>query len=604
MGVLHQHVFYTLFTCIVNVNVVFINNHVSASWDGVTKPQISSENGNLIANISTDFVLIMRDRDKPGNVSFWDFLNSVQDKVTGECSQGKAISKIYKDGNVECSGTDLSTLDEIRSSIEELKAIEPCELSDWSEWSECDNLCEGTQTQTRQIIRNASEGIPCSRFDLTRQQSCGGKCDDFCGNNERWFYLNSGLSFAQVSSYTDSNRVVVRRPYDLSIYGGRGHGRLVDIPTVPGNQVTIFPVGWGWGSWRMGDYMCGQNGSIEVLGWRGNLSLTPDVDIDPDNLEQHNNAVVGFREWVPERLAGKKFAIPVPRYGRTVHLQIFALEKSTVTIIEGNETTGVLLLSPYETSSWGTTSSWGNPYRDRLIKNFNIESTGRILITYCAQVVTISVGQQTNGLFDYMPIIPAAKTIYGIPSMGFVTAIGEHQPTLNIVCNPDPDNNIDFYTDTLDLDSNEDLHQIKIGVPNYKGPPCKISVPEGSDAWIGAISAGDSDGMEATMWMPASLMRKTFILAAAGKHLALTCIRRPNDTDDTEGGIATFRLRKNYDVDKITINLEFENGMAKGYIDDSEMLNVGTYITTSHPCSVVMDDPISRELTVFGIGNE
>eukprot|EP00040_Diaphanoeca_grandis_P026353 m.147451 g.147451 ORF g.147451 m.147451 type:complete len:571 (-) comp30538_c0_seq1:28-1740(-) len=551
-------------------------------WDGVTKPQMTSKEGNLEINTFDDVTLKLEGRGNAGLISLWDLKANSQQRVVGTCEVGQAISAINLDGSVECRDTvSPSAIIDIRTVVDELKARE-CGLSAWSEWSACSANCEGSQTQTRTIMTEAKNSLPCSEYLLEKERSCGGDCDDFCGNHERWFNINSGLTYARVASYAGSNEIYVRRPVDKIEYGGRGHGRsfhVVKREDLTPDNAKIDPVAWGWGSWRTGDYMCGTQGDIEVLGYRGNLSLTPDVSlpvIDNEGAQWEQQ-----REWVPERMAGTRFIVPAKR-GIAQHFQILALEKSVVTVIYGNDTAATLLLAPYESTSW-------NDHRTQ--KNYHFESTGRILMTAVNGEEYTTVGAETVGWVDFIPVVPAAKTLYGISSFSLVSAITVYQTEFHLVCSRD----IVLQTPILDSASNNDLYVV---VPNgkilYAGGTCNLTVTEGRDELIGVVSVGDGDGTESTMWMPFSLMRKQFTLVTDARHMAFTCVSESNGQGEIR--VTTLAGRQ------LSISMYFENGMAKVYSVDRSLLLFGTHMNSTHPCSLVIDDHFQKEMSVFGSG--
>ena len=116
--------------------------------------------------------------------------------------------------------------------------------------------------------------------------------DDHCGNNEKWYFLNSGRDFAHVISYTNQTVYFYREnsypaamgALDQGVWnGGGGVGRAFEVRAGVSEQIN--PTTLGLIKFYNGDYMCGSTGPVEVIGLYGSYE----------------------KEWIPARVAGTQF---------------------------------------------------------------------------------------------------------------------------------------------------------------------------------------------------------------------------------------------------------------------------------------------------------
>jgi hypothetical protein len=507
-----------------------------AAWDGSTKPRMESSGGDLHLHTHDDVNINFRGRAEGRGITA-----SLYDLVTGQ-------------------GTLTSDLDDLEDDIADIRRELPvtCQLSEWGAWGECSAACGGVERRTRTVTRQANNySVPCSEYRTTDDRACGPVCGatDVCGDNEKWYFLNSGRDRASVISYTNQS-VYLYRTHSYpgggsSWNGGGGTGRFV--PLRAGVTTQINPADWGLIKFYNGDYMCGSTGAIEIVGNYG--------DYD--------------KEWAPARVAGTQFVFPAPR-SNPQYIIVHALEQSVVSLYYGT------------TFNKGYTVQAGDRFKiqaSRSNRNYKFNSTGNVIVTYVAGQASSDLSSHQVGNTDYMIMVPAARVMYGIPSSGYVAAWTTGQARVTVACRGRANR-------TITVRGNQNVGNLGSTGGHYTGNPCLVTAATPAGALIGAVSAGDGDGSDGTAWHPRSMFSTRWLGPVSVQHLAFVC-----------SGAGVITVKKSMTAGPTQrITIQFQNGVGKAYTTNQAILRfAGWYASSTVPCMLTVDSARSgREMTSFG----
>eukprot|EP00040_Diaphanoeca_grandis_P024917 m.137672 g.137672 ORF g.137672 m.137672 type:complete len:552 (-) comp29936_c0_seq2:21-1676(-) len=489
-------------------------------------------------------------------------VDDAQARVIGVCANGSAINSITVSGNVLCTKTiDETVRAKLEADITTLSLAIPrkCRFSDWSPWSQCFSGCGATQTRTRTVIQAASaSAMLCVEFPLEEERGCNNtwKCrnddPDFCNGNERWYYLNSGPTDAHIASYADQ---------DVVFYRGGGafpYGKLAR-EMFAGEVFSLNAVSSGVAAFQPGDYLCGRSGDINVLGTADN----------------------GHRSWVPDRLQGTEFLVPIIR-GDSQLIYVLALHAQAVVSLYLDSTKVEELYVPA-----GGVHFFIMNIAQPAKRVFYLNSTSPILVSYVAGVIGVPDSVTTfTGSVDYMPIPPIAPIVYGIPSMGYAVSIVADQ--LVSLCSDASSQTIVSRGAVL-LSSNS----IDRSATNYSGPCCRLESTSGGQ--VAAASINDRDGEKSTMWLSPNLMGKLFLITQVVQFIAVSC---------TGPGSITFQSVFGNTGGQVRDVLSGRGPGPRTYrMEQPKFLRPGVFVKTSVSCFLVTDNQGSQDETIiFGSG--
>lgn len=178
-------------------------------------------------------------------------------------------------------------------------------LGAWSAWGQCSAPCGGgTRRRSRSVHLDSSYA-----GRVSEEGNCNtGNCPNMCGDNERYFNVNSGIGGTTITSYVNSNPIYVNnKPQPVAVLAA---GEVYDARYL---------------SLETGDFVCGGTGPIDVFNDGGRQV-----------------------EWVPERMKYKTFVIPAGRGPNQVVYIMAADAASTYEFKRGSSVIKRGTLQPYD----------------------------------------------------------------------------------------------------------------------------------------------------------------------------------------------------------------------------------------------------------------
>ncbi|XP_075225413.1 thrombospondin type-1 domain-containing protein 7A-like [Lycorma delicatula] len=202
---------------------------------------------------------------------------------TGTWSQCQLASKTrcghgLRTRDLWCSKKNMDTHEELRLCLRTGNPVPmtvqrchvdchlPCQLTEWSSWSQCAQPCAGLRIRTRQLIGSSSEHVMCSDIPLVEKLSC--PCSQYyprpvsdwstCITNDSTG-CGTGMRYRALACMNDKDQMV-----DPSMCGG-GSGLQEEPCLVP------CPVDCRlseWSAWGSCNVLCGpglQNRTREIL---------------------------------------------------------------------------------------------------------------------------------------------------------------------------------------------------------------------------------------------------------------------------------------------------------------------------------------------------
>jgi hypothetical protein len=372
---------------------------------------------------------------------------------------------------------------------------------------------------------------------------------------ECWFNLNSGNETVYVASYVPQ-----------TIMFGRGGstiaGTTVAFQTA-GQTMVLVAADLGVSALRAGDWLCGATGGISVVGEGGGFE----------------------RDWVPERLAGTAFLLPVYRFTpQSLFVRAMAAP-ATVTLLFGTVVQQSIFVPAGQSRMFDAF--------DRLGSTVTVTSTTPIIGSMASSCEGPNASLSNDplaagalpsyGCYDYYPIAPASATAYGIPSQNalFATLGGA---AVTIACGGAGGH---AASGTPAVGAFLTLNGTRPTF--YNGFPCRAHVAA-SGGLLGVTSFADGDGGDATMWLAPDLMRTTFVIPMHWRYFAIVC---------TGPGVATVAPANGSAAASVAI--AGTPGLGAFYHSFGSGSNAGCAITTSAPCFVVANAAIDGdEVTIFG----
>lgn len=429
------------------------------------------------------------------------------------------------------SGLDVLTKGRLPKIEADLAGLvsEHCLLSDWGQWSKCSKSCGGGTTErSRAVIKQAINSIPCSSFRLKEMQACNSlPCTvDLCNGNERWYNLNSGdLEVIVSSHYTKGTQDILH--FVMGATTGSGPSGPTDVMVVKADAVagehtiyasnTLRSAQTGLpprtqGKFASGDYICGTLGGIEVLGSAA------------DPLGDANR----HRSWVPARLRGRKFVVPVTR-GNPQVLMILAIE---------SDTTVMLKVAGQPRTIYALRGQVRVVQTNAATRSIDLEANKDILVTYVGGTVPgyNEAGVLTSnpiGNGDYFAIPPAtdSDTLYGVAGSSAFVAVA----TAKICLLSATSDNGDVIKQTLSPGQNlmlPDSLGLGFDAIDFDGPVITANCTEviaGSTGIVGVVTfdtvSGDVEGA-AVAWLPRSVMRTFFLFPFDAHRVTFVCLVR------------------------------------------------------------------------------
>eukprot|EP00041_Stephanoeca_diplocostata_P031521 m.983651 g.983651 ORF g.983651 m.983651 type:complete len:420 (-) comp23974_c0_seq5:3279-4538(-) len=313
-----------------------------------------------------------------------------------------------------------------------------------------------------------------------------------------------------------------------------------------------------------GDYFCGTNGSIEVVG---------DVAGSP-------------RGFVRERGAGTQFLIPASRVNPQlvyVHAPSNSAQVSLFRDSRQATATEVMYLGP------GSTQTFFAAAASEVLR---VASTADILISYVAGVSGSAVTgiPRVAGTVDYVAV-PAADggAVYGSPFIRAFFAATIRAP-YRLQCY----NGTRFSTSTgfvgVVAGTYSAIPSINTTAPAATG--CVVNSLSGTVPIAAQTVRGSAPPLTAAMWTPAALLARHFVLPFAPQDITLVC---------SSVGNATLQQRRGATAGQAVVDIDGADGVATASITDARFRRPGTWMETSVPCTVFVTTPATGAIvTLWG----
>mmetsp|Transcript_32507 Transcript_32507/g.85125 ORF Transcript_32507/g.85125 Transcript_32507/m.85125 type:complete len:579 (+) Transcript_32507:52-1788(+) len=461
------------------------------------------------------------------------------------CPAGSAVNGVGGDGQLACTsvaqGGQVASLRSLVGQIQAALPV-PCELSPWSAWM--GSASSATESRSRTVVRESRNAIACSEFATLETRSVPEP--DFCNGGEIWYNLNSVSEQISVASYAAQDVLFLRRATP-SAQGGSPFGRRVTGgPMTPGQVVTVTPASLGLTEFRTGDALCGvgSSGGIEVIGATG--------------AQQ--------RDLVPSRLNGTAFTFPVVR-GNPQIVYVHTLGRAaTVTMSVGTVGTDqMLFLGAYSAASF-TASAAGRAVR--------LTATAPILASTASGAGSTVGTPSLAGTTDYTPLPPVAGAVFGLPEQGVLVAV--RNTSVAVTCVNGSSGPPSTQLDTIPAGRFIFATARSTG---FGGPVCVL---RGRTARLPI--AAFSIGNDAVPWLPASLMRRQFVVPTAVRALTLVCDRAAR---------ALVQVRRGVSLGQQVLTIAGNSGVGFVSTNASRFTNPGTFVTLQAPataaCYAIVD---------------